>query len=167
MTLVANRLPRLNGNKTVQDSIFMQAALEEAQKAADADEVPVGAVLVLEGQVIARGHNQMITRSDPSAHAEMQALRQGGLALQNYRLYNTSLYVTLEPCIMCFGALVHARIARLVFATPDPKTGVCGSCCEAAQLPLWNHRFEIVSGILQAECATLLTEFFQQKRGKK
>ena len=143
----------------------MAEALKEAHLAAYEDEVPVGAVLVHKGEIIARAHNQTITLNDPSAHAEILALRQAGTALANYRLLNTTLYVTLEPCLMCFGALVHARIDRLVFATPDPKTGVCGSKLDAQGLPISNHRFTIESGILAEESAALLSRFFQVRRG--
>ena len=145
----------------------MQHALTEAQKAYECGEVPVGAVLVYEGEVIARGRNRMIELNDPSAHAEILTLREAGSVLKNYRLLDTTLYVTLEPCLMCFGALVHARIGRLVFAASDPKTGVCGSACHAKKdLSFLNHQFEIESGIMAAESSQLLKQFFKEKRNE-
>ncbi|MCX7123981.1 MAG: tRNA adenosine(34) deaminase TadA [Gammaproteobacteria bacterium] len=144
----------------------MQQALIEAKAAYDCGEVPVGAVLVYEGEIIARGRNRMIELNDPSAHAEILTLREAGSALSNYRLLDTTLYVTLEPCLMCFGALVHARIGRLVFAATDPKTGVCGSACEARDFPFLNHQFEIESGIMAEESSQLLKQFFKEKRNE-
>ncbi len=143
---------------------MMQAALLEAQKAYAWGEVPVGAVLVHQGEIIARGRNRMIEMRDPTAHAEILALREAGAVLQNYRLLDTTLYVTLEPCLMCFSALVHARIGRLVYAAADPKTGVCGSAFQAQDLRFYNHQFEIESGIMAEESSQLLKQFFQEKR---
>ncbi len=142
----------------------MHYALIEAQQAYAAGEVPVGAVLMRGEEVIARGQNRMIELHDPSAHAEIMVLREAGQILQNYRLLETTLYVTLEPCLMCFSALVHARIGRLVFAAADPKTGVCGSAFQARELSFFNHRFEIESGIMAAESSALLKQFFREKR---
>ncbi len=146
------------------DLEFMQQAMLEASIAENKAEVPVGAVLVLDNQIIARAHNQTISRHDPSAHAEILVLRAAGESLQNYRLLNTTVYVTLEPCLMCFTALVHARISRLVFGAFDPKTGVCGSRFDASTLNFLNHRFEITGGVLQQECGAMLQGFFSQRR---
>ena len=142
----------------------MHHALIEAQRAYECGEVPVGAVLVHQGEIIARGRNRMIELNDPSAHAEIVTLREAGAILHNYRLLDTTLYVTLEPCLMCFSALVHARIGRLVFAAMDPKTGVCGSAFQAKDLPFLNHQFEIESGIMAEESSQLLKQFFKEKR---
>ncbi len=144
----------------MNDIEYMTLALEEARLAEAEGEVPVGAVLVLEGEVIARAHNQMIGRHDPTAHAEVLALRAAGAALENYRLPGATLYVTLEPCLMCFTGLVHARIARLVFAANDRKTGVCGSQCEARDFSLFNHRFDIEGGVMAQECGADLESVF-------
>ncbi len=142
----------------------MHEALAEAQKAYACGEVPVGAVLTLGDQIIGRGRNRMIELNDPTAHAEILAVREAGVGLQNYRLLDTTLYVTLEPCLMCFSALVHARIGKLVFAARDPKTGVCGSVLQAQELAFLNHRFEIESGIMAAEASALLKQFFRERR---
>ena len=150
----------------MNDMEYMSLALEEARLAEAEGEVPVGAVLVLDGQVIAQAHNQMIGRHDPTAHAEGLALRAAGAALRNYRLLGASLYVTLEPCLMCFTGLVHARIARLVFGAKDPKTGVCGSQLSAQDFTLFNHQFEIEGGVLGQECGRMLSQFFKARRGK-
>lgn len=155
----------LNGNKNLNaDQIFMQGALEEALKAEAKGEVPVGAVLVLNNEIIARAHNETILRHDPSAHAEILALREAGKSLQNYRLLDATLYVTLEPCLMCFSALVHARIQRLVFGAFDPKTGVCGSRFDAQSLEFFNHQFAIEGGVLSDDCGKMLQGFFKKRR---
>lgn len=148
----------------IQHHIFMEEALKEARQAALENEVPVGAVFVYKNEIIARGHNRMIQRQDPSAHAEIIALREAGQVLSNYRLLGGSLYVTLEPCVMCFGGLVHARIQHLYIGARDPKTGACGSKIQAQSLPVFNHHFSIQWGVLEEECATLLSQFFQAKR---
>lgn len=142
----------------------MQEALLEAQKAEAKGEVPVGAVLVLNNEIIARSCNETILRHDPSGHAEMLVLRQAGEMLQNYRVLDATLYVTLEPCLMCFSALVHARVKRVVFGAFDPKTGVCGSRFNAKTLNFFNHQFEIEGGVLQEECASILQQFFKARR---
>jgi tRNA(adenine34) deaminase len=144
----------------------MQQAILEAKAAEAAGEVPVGAILVApDGEtILARGNNQVLRSSDPTAHAEMVALRAGGLALQNYRLLGTTLYTTLEPCAMCAGAILHARVARLVFAAADPKTGACGSVLSVMNHPNLNHRVEVASGLLADECGQLLTNFFRNRR---
>lgn len=145
--------------------IFMQAALEEARAAEAAGEVPVGAVLVAGGRIIASGHNCPIAAHDPTAHAEMQALRAAARLWENYRLEETTMYVTLEPCVMCAGALVHARVRRLVFGCRDLRFGGVRSKFQIADSDLLNHQLEIVEGVLSAECAALLQEFFRKRRG--
>ena len=147
------------------DSDYMERALAFARHAAAEGEVPVGAVLVGEdGGVLAGSGNAPIARHDPSAHAEMLVLRAAGAALSNYRLPNTTLYVTLEPCPMCAGALVHARIARLVYALTDPRSGACGSVFDLTQSSVLNHRIEVMGGLLADQSSLLLTEFFSARR---
>jgi tRNA(adenine34) deaminase len=146
------------------DAAFMQQALALARQAAREDEVPVGAVLVLDGAVIGRGHNAPVGSNDPTAHAEMQALREGAAALGNYRLEKTTLYVTMEPCVMCAGALVNARVSRLVFGTRDLRFGGVRSKFRLADSDLLNHRVEIVEGVLAAECVELVKRFFAARR---
>ncbi|HBC81705.1 MAG TPA: tRNA adenosine(34) deaminase TadA [Escherichia sp.] len=143
---------------------WMRHALMLAQRAWDEGEVPVGAVLVHNNRVIGEGWNRPIGRHDPTAHAEIMALRQGGLVLQNYRLLDTTLYVTLEPCVMCAGAMVHGRIGTLVFGARDLKTGAAGSLMDVLHHPGMNHRVEIVEGTLSDECSGMLSEFFRQRR---
>ncbi|MFI4954409.1 MAG: tRNA adenosine(34) deaminase TadA [Gammaproteobacteria bacterium] len=143
---------------------WMQTALQLAQRAEAQDEVPVGAVLVHEGEIIGQGWNQVISLHDPSAHAEIMALRDAGQRIQNYRLLNTTLYVTLEPCAMCVGALIHARVKHVVFGAPDPKTGALGGAVNTLELPHWNHRLEYTGNVLAEECGKLLREFFKKKR---
>ena len=148
-----------------QHEAFMQLAIAEARAAEAAGEVPVGAVIVSStGELIARGNNQVLRTSDPTAHAEIVALRAAGLALANYRLLGCTLYTTLEPCAMCAGAILHARIARLVYAAPDPKAGACGSVLSVMNHPALNHRVEVISGILAEECSAHLTGFFRARR---
>ena len=142
----------------------MQQAIEQAQLAALAGEVPVGAVLVRDGQVISKAFNKPITNQDPSAHAEMLALRQAALAEQNYRLPGTTLYVTLEPCTMCAGAMLHARVDRIVFGTPDPKTGAAGSVIDVFAIKQINHQTTIEGGMMSEECGQLLRNFFKERR---
>ncbi len=146
------------------DEQWMQRALEQAELALAADEVPVGALLVLDNELIAAGHNQTITLADPSAHAEMQALRAAGTRLGNYRLPGASLYVTLEPCLMCAGAIVHARVARVVFGAADPKTGAAGGCFDLLQDARHNHHVEVSAGVLADQCADMLRTFFRARR---
>jgi len=146
------------------DIEFMQRALDAARGARDAGEVPVGAVLVRAGQVIATGANRPISGCDPTAHAEIEALRAGAKALGSYRLNDTDLYVTLEPCLMCAAAIVHARVRRLVFGAWDPRAGAAGSLIDAFALPRLNHRVDVFGGVLQQECAALLTGFFESRR---
>ena len=146
------------------DRQFMQQAIEQAQLAALAGEVPVGAVLVRDGQVIAKAFNKPITNHDPSAHAEMLALREAALGEQNYRLPGTTLYVTLEPCTMCAGAMLHARVDRIVFGTPDPKTGAAGSVLDVFAMKQINHQTTIEGGMMSEECGQLLRNFFKERR---
>jgi tRNA(adenine34) deaminase len=146
------------------DRKFMQQAIEQAHLAAIAGEVPVGAVLVRDGQVISKAFNKPITNHDPSAHAEMLALRQAALAEQNYRLPGTTLYVTLEPCAMCAGAMLHARVDRIVFGAPDPKTGAAGSVVDLFAIKQINHQTSIEGGIMGDECGQLLKNFFKERR---
>lgn len=147
------------------DAAFMRLALDEARRAHHLGEVPVGAVLTQAGEVVATGFNQPIHALDPSAHAEMVALRAGARRLANYRLPDTTLYVTLEPCLMCVGALVHARVARVVYGAPEPKTGALVSLLDPHALPL-NHRFEVTGGVLADECRRIVVEFFRFKRSE-
>ncbi|WP_207901298.1 tRNA adenosine(34) deaminase TadA [Acidipila rosea] len=142
----------------------MQAALEEAHAAASAGEVPVGAVVVLNGEIIARGQNRVLRDYDPTAHAEIVAMREAGKILGNYRLLGCELYVTLEPCSMCAGAMVHARLGRLVYAAPDPKAGAAGSVLEVLNHPRLNHQMEIIAGVMAEECGGVLRDFFRQRR---
>jgi tRNA(adenine34) deaminase len=148
------------------DIDFMKIALKEAQEAYSHGEVPVGAVLVLEGNILAQAHNSPITRNDPSAHAEMLALRQAGEKIGNYRLAGAELYVTLEPCVMCAGAIVQARLARVIFGARDPKCGAVGSLYNILTDERLNHQVEITEGILREECGEILSRFFQKKRVK-
>ena len=144
--------------------LFMQEALELARQAAASGEVPVGAIVVIEGQVAGRGANSPIAKNDPTAHAEMLALREAAQAVGNYRLADATLYVTLEPCVMCAGALVAARVKRLVFGTRDLRFGGVRSKFRIADSELLNHRVEIVEGVLAAECVELLQNFFAARR---
>jgi len=146
------------------DADFMQLALEQARRAQAAGEVPVGAVLTLGGQVIASGANRPIGACDPTAHAEIEALRAGAAALASYRLADSVLYVTLEPCLMCAAAIVHARVRRLVFGAWDPRAGAAGSMFDAFALPGLNHRVDVFGGVLAEECGLLLRDFFLQRR---
>jgi tRNA(adenine34) deaminase len=149
------------------DLIWMQRALELARLGAAAGEVPVGAVLVLNNEVIGEAYNSPIADHDPSAHAEMLALRAGAKKIQNYRLINTCLYVTLEPCIMCVGAMVHARIQRLVYAANDPKTGAIQSQIRLLDEPFLNHCVQHDGGVLGHECGQLLSDFFRERRARQ
>jgi tRNA(adenine34) deaminase len=145
---------------------LMRAALEEARKGFDAGEVPVGAVVSLDGEIVGRGFNQPIGSHDPTAHAEIVALRAAARALGNYRLVGSTMYVTIEPCLMCVGAMVHARVGTLVFGALEPKAGAVVSSCRAHELPSLNHRIEVVGGVLEEECRAIIQEFFHERRGK-
>jgi tRNA(adenine34) deaminase len=146
---------------------YMQLALAEAEKAGQKDEVPIGAVVVAPGsKILATDHNQVITLDDPTAHAEVLALRKACRKIGNYRLLNTTIYVTVEPCPMCMGAIVHARLKCLVYGTPDPKWGAAGSLYHFAEDPRLNHRLEVFSGVCEAACRDLIQAFFRVKRLK-
>ena len=147
------------------DAKYMDLALAEAAKAASAGEVPVGSVIVLNGEVIGRGFNQPISSHDATAHAEIIAMREGGRTLGNYRLTGVTVYCTVEPCMMCAGAMIHARIQRLVFGTTDPKAGSAGSIYNVLTDPRLNHRVEVVTGVREDECAAMLRSFFALRRG--
>ena len=150
------------------DTTYMQAAIAEAQLARAKGEVPIGAVIVHEGQVIGRGHNLRETSNDPTSHAEMVAIRQAAEAIGHWRLLETTLYVTLEPCVMCMGAIILARIPRLVYACRDPRAGAVGSIYDFSSDERFNHKVEVVEGVLGAECSALLSGFFQELRaGRK
>lgn len=149
------------------DEKFMRVALREARRALDEDEVPVGAVVVRDGRVVARGHNRPVRLSDPAAHAEILALRRAAKRLGNYRLNGCTLYVTIEPCAMCAGAMVQARLARVVFGACDPKAGASGSALTVLNHPKLNHRAEIIEGVLGEDCASILKQFFRSRRQKR
>ena len=146
------------------DDAFMRAALTLAQCAWDAGEVPVGAVVVKDGEIIGRGFNQPITSNDPTTHAEIVALREAAQHVKNYRLVDCALYVTLEPCMMCVGAMLHARLKRVVFGAHDPKTGVCGSIMDLPKEEKLNHHTTFEGGVLRDECSAMLKAFFQSRR---
>ncbi len=146
---------------------WMQYAIRLAEKAAVEDEVPVGAILVKDNKLIAEGWNQPIQLHDPSAHAEIMAMRQAGKILNNYRLIDATLYVTLEPCSMCVGAMIHARIKRLVFGATDLKTGATGSAINLIHNPVHNHKIEVIDGVMEDECRQALQAFFKRKREMK
>ena len=146
------------------DEKWMNLAIEQAIKAEKEGEVPIGAVLVKDGLLIAKAHNQPIIKSDATAHAEIQLLRKAGGKLQNYRLNGNTLYVTLEPCAMCIGAMMHARIERIVFGAYDSKTGVCGSCDDLTNVDYFKHKIDITGGILEKECKRILQSFFILRR---
>jgi tRNA(adenine34) deaminase len=149
---------------SAHDAAFMRVALEQAADSAKAGEIPVGAVVVVSGEIIATGQNRSIRDSDPSAHAEVVALRAAGSTLSNYRLTDAALYVTLEPCAMCIGAIVQARVARVVFGAYDAKAGAAGSVIDLSDSPAFNHRFEVLGGVLAEECGAVLKEFFSERR---
>jgi tRNA(adenine34) deaminase len=150
------------------DTTYMQEAIAEAQLARAKGEVPIGAVIVHAGQIIGRGHNLRETSNDPTSHAEMVAIRQAAAAIGHWRLLETTLYVTLEPCVMCMGAIILARIPRLVYACRDPRAGAVGSIYDFSSDERFNHQVDVVEGVLGAECSALLSGFFQELRaGKK
>ncbi len=149
---------------TSDDQKWMQHALMLAERSREQGEVPVGAVMVKDDQLISEGWNQPIAHHDASAHAEIMAIRAAGRVLNNYRLPDTSLYVTLEPCTMCAGAMIHARIARLVFGAPDPRTGTAGSVIDLFSQDYHNHKIDVVGGVFQDECGQILKDFFRQRR---
>jgi tRNA(adenine34) deaminase len=152
--------------KKNSDHFWMNQALIEARKAEKVGEVPIGAVLIYKNKIIARGHNLSISKNDPTAHAEMVCIRRAAKRLQNYRLADTILYVTLEPCAMCAGALIWSRIQRVVFGCRDPKAGACGSLIDLSKVHKFNHLFEMTEGILEADCRKIIQDFFRKKRNK-
>jgi tRNA(adenine34) deaminase len=150
-----------------KDEQWMKIAIEEAKLAMNENEIPIGSILVQNEKIIAKAHNQPIGNNDPTAHAEIQLLRKAGKQKENYRLIGSTLYVTLEPCAMCFGAMIHARIERIVFGALDPKTGVCGSCMNLNNENFFNHKISITGGVLEKESSDLLRLFFKSLRDKK
>lgn len=146
------------------DRFFMNFALSEARRAAIDEEVPIGAVVTLGGQVIGRGHNQPVRLKDPTAHAEILALRQAAATIGNYRLTGASLYVTIEPCAMCAGAIVNARIARLIYGAPDPRAGAVDTIFQICTNSSLNHQVDVTSGVMAEECRELMQEFFRKRR---
>ena len=156
-----------SGVFTVTHNQFMWQAIIEAQQAAREDEVPVGAILVSQnGSVLANTHNQTITLCDPTAHAEILAIRSAAQRLGNFRLLNTTLYVTIEPCIMCMGALLHARVSKIIYGAKDPKWGAAGSCYDLSADPRLNHVIDVEGGVLEKECRALIQTFFRAKRAE-
>jgi tRNA(adenine34) deaminase len=151
----------------MNDEDYMQVALSLAQQAAQNAEVPVGAIVVKHGEIIGRGYNQPIAKHDPSAHAEMLAIREAATLLGNYRLVDCELFVTLEPCVMCLGAIFHARISRVIFGAHDPKTGACGSAIDLTSVEKLNHHTTITANICSEECGKILSDFFKQRRLSK
>ena len=149
---------------TLVHDTLMAAALDEARRARDAGEVPIGAVVAIDGVIVGRGFNQPISACDPTAHAEIVAIRDAARITGNYRLTAATLYVTIEPCLMCVGALVHARVGTLVFGAAEPRTGAVTSTVRAAELAGHNHRFDVVSGVREAECRALIQVFFRERR---
>jgi len=146
------------------DAKFMMHALQEARKSKKMNEVPVGAIVVMNNEIISQSHNQPISQNDPTSHAEINAIRKASQNLGNYRLTGATLYVTLEPCVMCYGAVIHARISRLVFGAYDPKTGVCGSSIKLHERACFNHSPEIIGGVLERDCSLILKDFFKERR---
>jgi tRNA(adenine34) deaminase len=149
----------------ISDGEAMEAALSEARKAGEAGEVPIGAIAVHDGAIVGRGQNRVLRDNDPTAHAEMVAMREAAAALGNYRLNGCTLYVTLEPCAMCAGAMIHARLDRMVYAAADPKAGAAGSVLEVLNHPRLNHQMQVEQGILAEEASKLLRGFFRERRG--
>lgn len=147
------------------DEVWMRAALEEARAAMAAGEVPIGAIAVIGDEIVGRGQNRVLRDNDPTAHAEIVALRAAATAIGNYRLLDCELYVTLEPCAMCAGAMIHARLGRLIFGAADPKAGAAGSVLEVLNHPQLNHKMPVTAGILAEDCGALLRDFFRERRG--
>ena len=152
-------------NKT--DQFWMSIAIELAKQAGESGEVPVGAVLILDDKIIGKGRNQSIELNDPSAHAEIQALREAGSKIGNYRLNRSKIYVTIEPCTMCIGALVHARIEKLIFGAREPKSGAVSYPIDILEKNSFNHRFKVIEGVLEDECSQLLRNFFRARRNNQ
>ena len=150
---------------TANDIGFMSIALEEARRAQNDGEVPVGAVAVSDGQVVGAGHNGPIAMNDPTAHAEILAIRAAAITLNTYRLVDVTIYVTLEPCVMCVGAMINSRVARIVYGARDEKAGALGSVYDIGRDGRLNHRIEVIAGVMEAECAAMMREFFRARRG--
>jgi len=150
----------------VDHDALMIAALDEARRARDAGEVPIGAVVAIDGEIVGRGFNQPISSGDPTAHAEIVAIRDAAARVGNYRLTGATLCVTIEPCLMCVGALVHARVGTLVFGAPEPKSGAVTSTVRGGELPGHNHRFEVVAGVRDGDCREMVQAFFRQRRAE-
>ena len=148
----------------IEDEKWMKIAIDEAHLAMDKNEIPVGAVLIKENKLISQAHNRPIINSDPTSHAEIEVLRMAGKKLRNYRIPKSILYVTLEPCAMCFGAMIHARIERVVFGASDPKSGVCGSTIDLSSESIFNHQILVNGGVLEIECKNILQSFFKLRR---
>ena len=162
---VLRRMPDVSEPKPALDDLaFMELALAQARAAGEAGEIPVGALVVKDGEIVAQGQNRNLRDHDPSAHAEIVALRQAAARLGNHRLGGCVMFATIEPCAMCAGAMVHARLARLVYGASDPKAGAAGSALEVVNHPRLNHRMEVTSGVLADRCSELLREFFQSRR---
>jgi len=151
-------------SKNNMHDFWMQKALEEAKKSLSKNEVPVGAVIIFDGVIIGRGHNQPILKTDPTSHAEIEAIRNASEKMKNYRLNGADLYVTLEPCAMCFGAIIHSRISNIFFGASDQKSGVCGSCEDLSEKKYFNHKPHIIGQIMANECSKILKDFFIAKR---
>jgi tRNA(adenine34) deaminase len=167
MTFPENPQQPLSGNSPFpedQDQFYMHRAIELARLAEKQGEVPVGALIVREGLILGEGHNQPILMHDPTAHAEIEALKAAGKKAENYRLIGATLYVTLEPCVMCMGALSHARIQRIVYGASDPKRGAAGSALQLQDAEFLNHRIDVVGGVLATDCSNLLVDFFRARR---
>jgi len=147
-----------------KDEKFMSLALQEAQKSKKMNEVPVGAIVTFNDEILSKSHNKSISENDPTSHAEVRAVREAAETINNYRLTGATLYVTLEPCAMCYGAIIHARISRLVFGAYDPKTGVCGSSINLHKQACFNHTPEVKGGVLQEDCSLILKDFFKERR---
>ena len=160
-------MPANDPRPTANDELWMEEALRAAQRALEADEVPVGAVVVCNGTIVGRGWNRNLTDSDPTAHAEIVALREAGKNVGNHRLGECELFVTIEPCAMCAGAMVHARLRRLVYGADDPKAGAVRSVMQVLNQPRLNHQMEVRAGVLAGRCAEVLQSFFRERRGAK
>ena len=150
--------------ESTSHNFWMEKALKEAEKSFSKEEVPVGAIIVLDGEIIGKGHNQPILKKDPTSHAEINAIRNATKKVGNYRLTGATLHTTLEPCAMCYGAIIHARISRLVFGAYDPKTGVCGSSIKLHEQECFNHSPEIIGGVLEKDYSLILKDFFKERR---
>ena len=150
--------------ESTSHNFWMEKALKEAEKSFSKEEVPVGAIIVLDGEIIGKGHNQPILKKDPTSHAEINAIRNATKKVGNYRLTGATLHTTLEPCAMCYGAIIHARISRLVFGAYDSKTGVCGSSIKLHEQECFNHSPEIIGGVLEKDCSLILKDFFKERR---